>query len=158
MTTAKVQISVSLLEKLAGIRKEPARGPHAGQHRAPPGLQQLAFGPPLLGHPPHHHGGGGPGGGGAADGSALRASLAQSQRVGALLLKAEAEELAAVQARAQELVNAYSTTTQPALSCGAERQAVLDCYAQQPGGALQCAALVDAYAACARGAAGRLMS
>lgn len=67
-------------------------------HRLP-----LGFGIPLMPHAAHHHTAEGPLGTDAA----LQRQIKQSQRVGTLLLKAEDEELAAVQQRADELMKQY---------------------------------------------------
>lgn len=63
----------------------------------------LGFGIPLVPHIPQHH---------AADAAlstdaVLQRQIKQSQRVGALLLKAEEQELEAVQQRADELLQQY---------------------------------------------------
>eukprot|EP00775_Hariotina_reticulata_P001321 gene1321-1665_t len=86
----------------------------------------------------------------------LQQAIQSSRRVGELLLKSEEQEVAAVQQRAQELVQQYSTNTRPE-PCTSEKLSALGCYQQHPQDVLKCASLVDAYAACAAHAAGQLM-
>ncbi|WIA39033.1 hypothetical protein OEZ86_005179 [Tetradesmus obliquus] len=150
MTTAKVQISVSLLEKLAGIKKEPTKKQQ--QHPSHPSQLQLpGFGLPLGQHVPA-------GAHFAADrDSSIQQSLQQSRRVGELLLKAEEQEVAAVKQHADKLIGRYSAAPRPR-ACVEEQLACIDCYQQHPSDALTCSSLVDAYVACAQQAAGQLMT
>ncbi|KAF6251868.1 hypothetical protein COO60DRAFT_1556732 [Scenedesmus sp. NREL 46B-D3] len=147
MTTAKVQISVNLLEKLAGIKKEPSK---KQQQRSlhPSQLQLPGFGLPLAQRMA-------PGGHYAAD-SSLQQSLQQSRRVGQLLLKAEEQEVAAVKQHADELIGQYSAAPR-ARACVQEQLACIECYQQNATDALACSSLVDAFLACSQRAAGQLM-
>eukprot|EP00882_Tetradesmus_deserticola_P017967 GHRQ01019278.1.p1 GENE.GHRQ01019278.1~~GHRQ01019278.1.p1 ORF type:complete len:148 (+),score=46.82 GHRQ01019278.1:314-757(+) len=147
MTTAKVQISVSLLEKLAGIKKEPIK---KQQQRSihPSQLQLPGFPLPVAQL--------GPGGHYAAD-SSLQQSLQQSRRIGELLLKAEEQEVAAVKQHADELIGRYSAAPR-ARACEQEQLACIECYQQHPTDALACSSLVDAFFACSQRAAGQLTS
>eukprot|EP00879_Flechtneria_rotunda_P005024 GHRR01005300.1.p1 GENE.GHRR01005300.1~~GHRR01005300.1.p1 ORF type:complete len:145 (+),score=53.83 GHRR01005300.1:221-655(+) len=144
MTAARVSISVALLEKLGGIKKE---APAKPKQKAPAGLPHLPLGLPVV--PPQL----------AAPFSAPESQyqLRQSKRVGELLLKAEEHEVAAVKQRADELIQQYGTPCRPA-PCASEQEACLSCYKENTKDVLKCAQVVAAYSACAQQALSQVFS
>lgn len=76
-------------------------------HHQPSRRLPLGFGIPLVPHIPHHHTAEGPIGPDAA----LQRQIKQSQRVGTLLLKSEEDEVAAINQRADELIQQYRYVT-----------------------------------------------
>lgn len=78
----------------------------------------------------------------------LRTYLINSEKVGDLLLKVEAEEWSKVQQRAQELADAAYMAPNNPPPCQPEHNACLDCYQQNPTNALLCSDAVSAYSAC----------
>ena len=89
----------------------------------------------------------------AADFEAERRAFQESRA--AELSSLEADRLDDVKRQVALLHSKYDFVRKEAAPrCVAEEQGVLDCYASKSGaGVLQCAAAVDAYAACARGVA-----
>lgn len=79
-------------------------------------------------------------------------ALDRSRRVGGMLLKAEAEEVGAVSALADELLaSEYAAPSRPK-PCQAQAAECVRCYADHAGDPLACAPAVDAYSACAKAA------
>ena len=89
----------------------------------------------------------------AADFEAERRAFQESRA--AELSSLEADRLDDVKRQVALLHSKYDFVRKEAAPrCVAEEQGVLDCYASKSGaGVLECAAAVDAYAACARGVA-----
>ncbi|KAK9818419.1 hypothetical protein WJX72_012411 [[Myrmecia] bisecta] len=80
----------------------------------------------------------------------LKRALERSTRAGALLLKAEREEVAQVDALAEELTQKeYRAPARPP-PCQAEREACLYCYQDNYQDPLRCADKVEAFSQCAR--------
>ncbi|KIZ06621.1 hypothetical protein MNEG_1323 [Monoraphidium neglectum] len=136
---AQIQISIKLLEKLAGIKREepqqqrrPQRGPQgAGLGRlplTPPDMTAFSLDPEL------------------------RGALAASRRVGSLLLKAEEQEMEKVAAAADDLIRREYSTPAREVPCQRERDACINCYQHHKQDAWACAEMVDAYASCASAA------
>ncbi|KAI8476500.1 MAG: hypothetical protein J3K34DRAFT_400593 [Monoraphidium minutum] len=144
MESVKIQISIKLLEKLAGIKQE--HKPQRRQARGPPQLPGI---PGLAGLalPP-----GGLDPGAFSLEPELRGALVPSRRVGLLLLKAEDTEMGKVAAAADELIAREYSVPVREVPCQGEQAAVVDCYQAHKEGAWACSGLVDAYAACAAAA------
>ncbi|KAK9845470.1 hypothetical protein WJX81_007338 [Elliptochloris bilobata] len=85
-----------------------------------------------------------------AQDSVLQCALAVSQRVGRLLLKAEAGELALVDQLAGELLQNEHSVPAREVPCESERGKCMQCYMQHAQEPLRCASAVDAYIKCSQ--------
>lgn len=79
----------------------------------------------------------------------LDSALGRSLRVGELLLKNEAEELARVREWASEIQAGTYAIHPREVPCGAERDACRGCYEAHAADPLKCAGEVAAYEKCA---------
>jgi hypothetical protein len=79
----------------------------------------------------------------------LDSALGRSLRVGELLLKNEAEELARVREWASEMHASAHAFKPREVPCGAERDACKGCYETNAADPLKCAGEVAAYEKCA---------
>jgi len=141
-----IQISKGLLYKLAGV-KDPNKQQKQQQVPQPSAPPQLKLPPLLRGELSHPF---------LAD-KESRQLLAQSKRVGGLLLKQEEQELQQIEQHAQELLDQQHKNPVRPEPCQGEKLACLTCYQEHAKDPLACAGLVQQYSACAKAVRGSLM-
>ena len=88
----------------------------------------------------------------------LSRALQRSRRVGDMLLQREDQELAQIEALAEELAQREYTPPSREKPCGEHAAACLACYQQHPEEPTRCHTAVEAYAACARTAAAGIVA
>lgn len=128
-----VEITVGVLEKIAGLKKPSAKkpAPHLPQQQQ---LFNAGVSPEVVTL--------------AKADAQLSKALQSSRRVGNLLLKQETQEVEKVKQLSEELLRKHSFPVKP-VPCDAERAAAVSCYKENPEDTLKCAAQVQAYSACA---------
>ena len=124
-----VEFTVGVLEKLAGMRKAPAKQKGPSPSSRPHGHLNNAEAAAL-----------------ARSDAQLNRALQSSRQVGDLLLKQEEEELAKIRAMSETMAARFSLLTRHA-PCEEQRLAVLGCY-QANSDPLQCSSYVKAYSGC----------
>ena len=80
----------------------------------------------------------------------LQHTLARSQKVGALLLKHETEELKRVESMTNELLGSKHARPSHQHPCSSERQECIKCYHDHAGDQMQCRSSVLAYQECSQ--------
>ncbi|KAG1659801.1 hypothetical protein FOA52_002137 [Chlamydomonas sp. UWO 241] len=129
-----VEISVGVIEKLAGLKKPPQKQSLG----AGPSSSPFSYGNPEVATL-------------SKTDAALSKALAVSRRVGSLLLKAEEAEVATVKRYSEDLLSKHSFPVKDE-PCGSQRDAAVGCYEANPGDTLKCSAQVKAYEACSAAA------
>ena len=87
----------------------------------------------------------------------LQRALERSTRVGDFLVIREEEELAQINALAEDLINKQYSAPSRARPCQGQAAACLQCYESNHENPTACAEAVNAYSTCAREAASSLL-